>query len=211
MKAVLWLALMLSTVELSSCQKQDIDENKDTDYKQLTILFIGNSLTYTNDLPALVVKEGKRQGVVIKTETIASPNYALEDHWNEGKIQARIEKGGFDYVVVQQGPSSQSDGREMLLSYGSKIATICKKADARLVFFMVWPAKANLHTFEGVISNYRDAASKSESILCPVGEAWKKHIEATSDFSYYGNDGFHPSLKGSEVSAQLITDKLLSQ
>jgi hypothetical protein len=211
MKAVLWLALMLSTFELSSCQKQDIDKNTETGEKQLKILFIGNSLTYTNDLPALVRKEGKNQDVTIKTEMIAYPNYALEDHWNDGKIQARIEKGGFDYVVVQQGPSSQSDGREMLLSYGSKIAAICKKADARLVFFMVWPARANLHTFDGVITNYRDAASESESLLCPVGEAWKKHIETTGDFSFYGDDGFHPSLKGSEVAAQIITDKLLSK
>jgi hypothetical protein len=210
MNALLWIFLLFNMLNFSSCQKQDIDHSR-REGAEVKILFIGNSLTYTNDLPALVANEAKKRKIVIKTEMIAYPNYALEDHWNDGKIQVLIEKGGFDYVVVQQGPSSQAEGREMLFSYGLKIATICKKANTRLAFFMVWPAKANLHTFDGVIANYKDAAVKSEAILCPVGEAWKKYIETTADFSYYGDDGFHPSLKGSEVAAQIIADKLLSE
>lgn len=209
MKAVSWIALIFFAFELSACQQQDIDQKQTGNHDPIKILFIGNSLTYTNNLPSLVVKAGKVKDVAIKTEMIAYPNYALEDHWNEGKIQKQIEKGGFDYVVVQQGPSSQSEGREMLLSYGAKVAAICKKADARLVFFMVWPAKVNLHMFDGVITNYRDAAVNTQSVLCPVGETWKKHFDATGDFSYYGEDGFHPSQKGSEVAAKIIADALL--
>jgi hypothetical protein len=207
MKTLLWVVLMFGTFDLYSCQKHEIDSGK----VEINVLFIGNSLTYTNDLPALVVAEAKKKEVVVKTEMIAFPNYALEDHWNDGKIQARIKKGAFDYVVVQQGPSSQSEGREMLLAYGPRIASICKMANAKLVFFMVWPAKANIHTFDGVITNYRDAANKSESLLCPVGEIWRKHTEATGDFSYYGEDGFHPSRKGSELAARIIADTLLSE
>ncbi len=211
MKKFVWIILIFVSFDLSSCQKQDIAQNQNNEIAEVRILFIGNSLTYSNDLPALVVKEGKKKKVVVKTEMIALPNYALEDHWSEGKIQERIEKGGFDYVVVQQGPSSQAEGREWLFSGGLKIATICKQANARLAFFMVWPAKTNLNMFDGVIKNYRDAALATESILCPVGEEWKKHFETTGDYSYYGDDGFHPSRKGSEVAAKIIVDTLLSE
>lgn len=168
------------------------------------ILFVGNSLTYTNDLPGIVARIGRDSGIEIKTVTIAYPNYALEDHWNDGKLQAHIASGKYDYVVVQQGPSSQPDGRAMLFEYGARIKSLCDRHNVKLVFFMVWPALANFKMFDGVITNYRDAAVATNSLLCPVGQVWKDHFQATNDFTYYGPDGFHPSLKGSENAAWLI-------
>jgi lysophospholipase L1-like esterase len=73
---------------------------------------------------------------------------------------------------------------------------------------MVWPSKQYYHTFDNVIKNHRDVAEKYNAVLCPVGEVWKAHFNETKDFSYYGPDGFHPSVKGSEVAAQLIVDSL---
>jgi hypothetical protein len=168
------------------------------------ILFVGNSLTYYNDLPSLVAKVGKDRGVEIKTDMIAYPNYALEDHWNDGAMQTLIATKKYDFVVVQQGPSSQADGRAMLLDYGARIKSLCITHNAKLAFFMVWPAFANYSTFDGVIKNYGDAAAATSSLLCPVGKLWKDHFQATGDYSYYGPDMFHPSLKGSENAALII-------
>jgi hypothetical protein len=172
------------------------------------ILFVGNSLTYSNDLPKLVAQYGASKGNQITTQTLAYGGYALEDHWNDGELQQLITKGSFDFVVVQQGPSSQADGREMLFDYGERIAALCEVRGAKLVFFMVWPAKVNYHTFDGVIKNYTDAAAHSGSLLCPVGKVWKDHFDSTNDFSYYGPDQFHPSLEGSTVAAQIIYETL---
>jgi hypothetical protein len=174
----------------------------------INILFVGNSLTYTNNLPQLVEQVGGTHGVKIKTETIAYPNYALEDHWNDGVIQKRAASKKIDYIVVQQGPSSQADGKAMLLDYGQRIKTLCDEHDTQLVFFMVWPARANAHTFDGVINNYTEAAKKTGSLLCPVGKIWKEHFEKTNDYSYYGLDNFHPSVAGSRVAAVAIFESL---
>jgi hypothetical protein len=172
------------------------------------ILFVGNSLTYTNDLPALVTALAKTKGHPVQTETLAYPNYALEDHWNDGQLQKMIAKEKYDFVIVQQGPSSQADGRAMLLDYGKRIKDLCDKNNSKLVFFMVWPAKANLHMMDGVIKNHTDAAIETNSILCPVGKVWKEHFAATGDYSYYGPDEFHPSLAGSQVAAKVIVESL---
>jgi len=172
------------------------------------ILFVGNSLTYANNLPELVKKVGARNDIRIQTDMLAFSNYALEDHWNDGKLQSLIADGKYNYVVVQQGPSSQADGRAMLLDYGERIKTLCDKQDAKLAFYMVWPARANYHTFDGVIANYSVAASQTNSILCPVGQLWKAYFDSTQDFSYYGSDGFHPSLAGSQNAAEIIFESL---
>lgn len=174
-----------------------------------SILFVGNSLTYYNDLPGLVARLGKDSGIVIKTEMVAYPNYALEDHWNDGQIQTLIGTKKYDFVVVQQGPSSQAEGRELLLDYGARIKNLCIPHNTKLAFFMVWPAFANFQTFDGVIKNYTDAAVATNSLLCPVGTAWKEHFLGTGDYSYYGPDKFHPSQKGSENAALIIFKTLI--
>lgn len=172
--------------------------------KSIQILFVGNSLTYTNNLPRLVEKQGMQSNLKIKTRMLAKPNYALEDHWNDGELQRLIKTGDFDFVVVQQGPSSQAEGRAMLLEFGEKIQTLCQKHKSKLAFFMVWPARVNYKTFDSVILNHVDAATKTNALLCPVGKIWKEHFDATNDFGYYGPDQFHPSMAGSQVAAEII-------
>lgn len=176
--------------------------------KTVSILFIGNSLTYTNNLPKLVQQQATQQGIAVKTTMIAFPNYALEDHWNDGKIQQLISNNRYDFVIIQQGPSSQKEGRTMLLEYGEKVGALCSTNQAKLCYFMVWPSLSYYHTFDGVIKNHHEAARRTHATLLPVGEVWKKHFDTTGDYSYYGPDGFHPSLKGSKIAAKVIVSYL---
>jgi hypothetical protein len=173
-----------------------------------TILFVGNSLTYANDLPQTVAHIAKLKGLNIKVETLALPNYALIDHLSDGKLQTMIATKKYNYVIVQQGPSSQPEGREMLLEAAPKIKELCTANGAQLAFYMVWPAHDNYYNFDGVIRNYTEAATMTNSILCPVGTVWKEYIDRTNDLSYYGSDLFHPSLKGTQVAAEVIFDSI---
>lgn len=198
-----------SNAENSSNDSDEQDEDpNDAAEGTVRILFVGNSLTYFNDLPELVEVAARAQGQTVVTEMLAYPNYAILDYWDDGEVQGLIANGNFDFVVIQQGPSSQAFGREVLFSYGKKYSDLCNAHNAKLAFFMVWPSRTYYHTFDGVITNHREAAIATGSILCPVGEVWKNHFDTTGDFSYYGSDGFHPSLKGSQVAAEVIANTL---
>ena len=72
----------------------------------LRVLFVGNSLTHTNDLPAVVATIARKRGTEIEYETIAPGGMSLEDHWNAGRVPAEIASGKWDAVVMQQGPSA---------------------------------------------------------------------------------------------------------
>ncbi|MFZ1717368.1 MAG: hypothetical protein WAT88_18845 [Saprospiraceae bacterium] len=208
MKIILLIGLIIVVGATKPANFLHIPSEKPYTGALKTILFVGNSLTYTNDLPKMVVAFGKESGVEIKTTILAYPNYALEDHWNDGQVQKLIAKNKYDFVVVQQGPSSQIDGRQMLLDYGAKLKTLCDNTNTQLAFFMVWPAFSNIQTFDGVIQNYTDAALTTNSLLCPVGELWKKHFQDTGDYSFYGPDMFHPSEIGSKNAAKIIFETL---
>ncbi|MFY7671324.1 SGNH/GDSL hydrolase family protein [Tenacibaculum sp. MEBiC06402] len=185
-------------------------QSKET--KEFSILFVGNSLTYYNDLPGLVKEYAKtNKEININTQMIAFPNYAIEDHWNEGKIQKLLSSKSFDFIVIQQGPSSQEEGRKMLIDYGEKIKKIAESSNSKLCYFMVWPALNYYNTFNKVIQNHKEAANHNEAVLIPVGEYWKNYIEENNDYSFYGTDRFHPSQKGSKIAAKIIVDTLFNK
>lgn len=203
MRKLLFLLILL-LVACSSIHGQQDTYNTE----KFEILFIGNSLTYTNNLPQLIKTYAKRKGLKINTKMVAFPNYAIEDHWNDGQIQKLISSKNYDFVILQQGPSSQNDGREMLIEFGKKYSSLCKSNNAKLCYFMVWPSLTYYHSFDNVIKNYTDAASVNNSILLPVGKVWKDYVDSTNNTEYYGSDGFHPSIKGSQISAKVILEHL---
>jgi hypothetical protein len=180
-------------------------------FAQINILFVGNSLTYTNDLPSLVKKLGKKDGVKIKTEVIAFPNYALEDHWNETNVSSALRKTKYDYVIFQQGPSGMPDSRANLVEFTLKFSALCKENNAKMCMYTVWPSGDRSFDFVNVIKSYEVAADTTESILLPAGVAWKKVFDRQPTFPLYSMDGFHPSVLGSFLSAMVIYASLLKK
>ena len=114
----------------------------------LRVLFIGNSLTYANDLPAMIealAKASKQRR--FEHESITLPDSSLEDHWNEGNALKKIQKGKWDFVVMQQGPSAGKEGRDVLLKHGKLFGDEIKKHGGTPAMYMVWPAALRAQDF----------------------------------------------------------------
>src|SRR5688572_65820 len=79
------------------------------------ILFIGNSLTYWNDLPAMVQSLAAAAKRRITCQQVAFPDVSLEDHWQRGDAVRAIRRGGWSHVVLQQGPRGEPLGNAILL------------------------------------------------------------------------------------------------
>lgn len=171
---------------------------------QINILFVGNSLTYTNQLPSLVKKIGKKDGVKINTEVIAFPNYALEDHWNESNVSSALAKTKFDFVIFQQGPSALPSSRANLVEYALKFSQLCNTNNTKMCMYTVWPSGDRSFDFTNVVNSYKIAADTTNSLLLPAGLAWQKVFDDKKDFPLYSMDGFHPTIHGSFLAAMVI-------
>jgi hypothetical protein len=172
------------------------------------ILFVGNSLTYSNDLPTLVQKIAKADGKKISVEMIARPNYALQDHWEEGKVQEVLSQNKFDYAIFQQGPSALLSSRKNLVEYALKFSQLCKANKAQMSLYTVWPSGDRSFDFPNVIASYTMAADTTQALLLPAGLAWFRTLERRKDFPLYSSDGFHPTIHGSMLAAMVIYGKL---
>lgn len=89
MRRVLALA---TVVLLAGCAQPGLESEREP----LRVLFVGNSLTPTNDLPAVVATLARGLGTAIEYETIAPGGTSLEDHWNAGRVPAAISSGDWD-------------------------------------------------------------------------------------------------------------------
>ncbi len=166
----------------------------------LTVLFIGNSLTYTNDLPDLVRSIAEAAGHSLAASQLAYPNYSLEDHWNAG-VAAAIREARPDVVVMQQGPSSLPENQIYLRAWADTLAQVIREVGARPALLMVWPDRTRMDYFADVRDAYRQAALATRGIFVPAGQAWLEAWALDPDLALYGPDGFHPSRLGSEVAA----------
>jgi hypothetical protein len=176
-----------------------------TEPAPLRLLFIGNSLTAANNLPALVAAIGKANGRDVTHARVVAPDTSLEDHWNQGDARRALTRGGgWDLVVLQQGPSALPESRALLVSYARRFAEEIRAAGARPALYMVWPSRARRGDFPGVSQSYSAAARAAEGVLFPVGDAWREAWRLDAGLPLYDADGFHPSLLGSRLAALVI-------
>jgi hypothetical protein len=178
----------------------------------LHVLFIGNSLTYVNDLPAILesLADSAREPL-LETRMVAKPDYSLEDHWNDGDAISGVNAGGWNVVVLQQGPSSLDASRALLIQYTRLFAAAIGRIGARPALYQVWPTADRPMDFARANESYRLAASTVNGMLFPVGEAWLAAQRIDPSTPLYAFDGLHPSPEGSYLAALVMYAVLYSR
>jgi hypothetical protein len=168
-----------------------------------SVLFIGNSLTYVNDVPAMVAGLARNAGIDrFRVASVALPDYSLEDHWNNGEALDSIARQTWDVVVMQQGPSSLPASQANLTEWAGRFAERIRAVGARPALYMVWPpAEGN---WDGVIAAYTNAAVANDAMLLPAGQAWVAVMRDHPDIALYGPDQFHAGVAGSYLAALVI-------
>jgi hypothetical protein len=175
----------------------------------LRVLLIGNSLTAANDLPSLVMKMSiaAEEGAVIEATGRAVPGASLDDHLLAG-ADTLIQQSKWDFVILQQGPSSLPESREQLLAAARTYDALVRSSGATPAFYMVWPEEARSQAFDRVCESYRLAALEINALLLPVGEAWQIAWAKDDSLPLYSADRFHPSDTGTYLAALVICSGL---
>jgi hypothetical protein len=162
------------------------------------VLFIGNSLVASNDVPGRLERLARAMGRNVAVEAVTANDSSLEDHWRDGRALARIREG-WDFVVLQQGPSSQPGSRALLVEYARRFVGPIRAAGARPAIFTAWPAAARSQDFAGAIESHRLAAEAIDATLVPVAEAWLRAMSADRTLRLYA-DSLHASRTGSDLA-----------
>ena len=184
------------------------------------ILFIGNSYTYFNDLPAILTSLAESVGIGINTNSIVKGGATLEWHLTpkeDGSIAPFSELGAqkYDFVVLQEQSDRPAIAAEAFLAPAKRLCDEIKINGATPVFYSTWTKKEgheHLTKFsmtpeamtDALASAYCQAAKENGGLLAPVGKAFLALTQSDPGIELYSPDRSHPSYAGSYLAALII-------
>tara|TARA_B110000444_G_C18821066_1_gene587744 strand:- start:830 stop:2071 length:1242 start_codon:yes stop_codon:yes gene_type:complete len=184
-------------------------------------LFIGNSYTYMNDLPELINQIAISKGNSLIYESHTPGGSTLMQHASNSNVQSLLNATAWNYVILQeqsQNPSfPPSQVASQVYPYAESLCEDIREANpcTEPVFFMTW-GRGNgdsqncasyppICTYEGMqdrlTESYTEMAQNNESLIAPIGIAWKNIREHHPEINLYSSDGSHPSIQGSYLAA----------
>lgn len=209
-------ALMLMTAFAGRAAVNDTDS--------VRVLWIGNSYTFFNDLPAMVQSIAETNGVKMAYTKVLKGGERLKGHLGNPRLINLLKEGGWDYVVVQENsslPAYDTDFvRREVYPYAHTIDSLAHAGtpDVKVVFYMTWGHKyGNVRpregyplcdTFEGMQerlkTSYLEMTYLNDAICAPVGMAWAEVREKRPDIILYNQDTYHPAVAGTYLNAVTI-------
>ena len=175
----------------------------------MRLLFIGNSHTYFNDLPALVARQLKAKGVDAQVCLLCKGGMGLDWHAEEPQTRFNILYGNYDWVILQH--RAHPMGGLALMRLGAKVISAwCEQAGAKVLLYQTWTRQGDAAAQPQMSEAYRELAESLGARLAPVGDRWQEALLNQPTQSLYNADGSHASLDGSLLAAQVIADTLLA-
>ena len=175
--------------------------------KDLSILFIGNSHTYYNDLPRLVRLRAEEEGCSCRVMMLAHPNWFLSQHAEEPEARFNILYGKYDYVVLQE-HAHPFPPEEEFLKAAASLNRMIREAGSTPVIYECWAKKDEPDLQEHMNQVHRRIAEKIGALVAPVGENWQSYQHSRPDLEVYDEDGAHASPAGSDFAARMIWETI---
>ncbi len=186
----------------------------------INVLFIGNSYTDVNNLPALIQQMGYSTGDTMRYQSNLPGGCNFIQHCTNNSMTL-ICQGGWDVVVLQEQSQAPSfpdfQVASECLPYAARLvdSVYANSHCANPVFYMTWGRKngdaqngANfppLATYNGMDSllalRYMMMKDSNDASVSPVGKVWHYIRDSFPSIELYQSDESHPSMAGSYAAA----------
>jgi hypothetical protein len=184
-------------------------------------LFVGNSHTEANDLPALIsamMRSGSRPSTYV--ETVTQGGATLRFHWEEGIAAERIRSGRFTHVVLQGQNTESCFNSQEYAHYVSLFARLAGAKGAKVLLFGMWPRGPDDPVYDqtGITTprllahcmalGVRRAAALSSTSVVDVASPWMRVLRERPTLRLWQSDQIHPSPAGTYLAACRFVEAL---
>ncbi len=174
------------------------------DPRPLRVLFIGNSLTFFNDLPIRTAEIAARDTTLRAPDlqSVVRSGYTLRQHWALGEARLRLDTERWDYVVLQEASLSILQGSDSTAAYVARFDSVARAHGTRTMMFLAWTfGELPSATQDTVSGTYRALAASVDALVAPVGIAWQRVRALRPDLTLYLPDSIHPGAVGTYLGA----------
>ncbi len=187
-----------------------------TAQNKTNVLFIGNSITYFNDMPQTFKNIANSKGDSTDVTVYAPGGTGFINHVNDANVYDLFRQGNWDFVILQPGsnespgysePISQTLLRAKTLKDSIQLYNPCAKILFYEISYGVWgntPDNMNTYnaTMDLIRGNMEYLADSTDLSFVPAGEAMRTEWNNNNSTLLWGSAGdIHPNAKGSYIIA----------
>ena len=176
------------------------------------ILFVGNSYTYFNNLPAVLEQLANNvQPGSLEAKMVVAGGATLKSLWENGEALKSIQQGEWTYVVLQEQSTLGAGPREngipqindpaIFFEYARRFDAEIHKAGAKTVFYLTWARRDSPQNQAKLTAAYTSIAKELGAVLVPVGPAWEISIHDKPGIALHQVDNSHPTPAGTYLAA----------
>lgn len=228
--------LISSVMKKEKVQPMDFTQNLDLKRPDLvkdqpSVLFLGNSMTFYNDLPTVFTQLSQSGGFMPDVYELTEGSYRLEyfaDREDEvgSQVYDALENYTWDYVILQEQSGIATMGEDVMYPAARTLDTMIRKAQGETVFLMTWAYKdgisidflpglkykesrAEMQT--KIAGHYIKIAKELDAMLAPAGIAFMRCSSQFPEIELWDEDENHPSPAGTYLSACVLYKVLYNQ
>lgn len=196
--------------------------------QDINVLFLGNSFTYSYDIPGMFEQLATEAGVSVNVQSYADPGIALGD-WTgntghnglQGSLNM-INSTDWDYVIIQDnlgiwvGNAPYQEGYDDVVENRNNILN--NFACSEIIYFAGWCPVGGVQTGDSEIAcsqriynNFIDINSNGglNEIVSPVSLSWIDAMSTNPGINLYYTDNVHPSVNGAYLTASTLLISVL--
>jgi hypothetical protein len=188
-----------------------------SDRPGLRVLFVGNSFTYYNEMPAMLHELAAHDdgGRPLFSVEYTAPNWTLRKAAANEGLEDLLHDVRWDVVVLQEQSQllslSEDWRRREVIPFVRALDRDIRVSGARTTFFLTWAYEQGDQrnwpgdSFEGMqarlLDGYSEAAGLLSADIVPVGLVWAQAHTDRPSLDLWKPDGHHPSRAGSYLTA----------
>ena len=189
-----------------------------------SILIVGNSRTFYNDMPAMLreIADSAGNPAKFQIESSSYPGATFKTHW-EKKRTRQLLAAGWDDVILQpeSGAQTWKQGNDEFHEYGPKLAEEARLSEGRPRLVVGWPYDASAYQepayveagfgrsehLELLRENHAKLASTANLDRINVAGPWERARLSNSSIKLT-SDGNHPTVAGTYLYALAVYAQL---
>lgn len=178
------------------------------------ILFVGNSLTYVGNTPAVFDALAAANGVAVSSDMIVRGGATLTRRVNDGSVARALAAKHYSAVVLQErggdlmcafGPNSCVQSRSAIRA----LASMARKSGAEV--FLLGSYQDNAKASELLVAAESAAAREAGIPYLEVSQKLQTLRTASPTSAWFAPDGMHPGPALALLNAALLHQALLKQ
>lgn len=159
------------------------------------VLFVGNSLTYVGNVPAVFESLAAANGRTVASDMIVTAGATLAERFADGSVARALASAHYDVVILQErggdlmsafGPESNVQSREAI----KRLAAIATANGAKAALLGSYQTRRTAS--EELVSSESSAAADAAIPYIEVSQKLQRLRKTAPDLKWFAADGMHP-------------------